>query len=296
MNPALIEVGANVANNIAENRRVKREAKEARKTQKNAANLELRNKIVDIALDDEENRKAIAETAREGGKLAIKALKIGGILILTGIAGFFVYKGVKKISEKIQDKKEIKDIVADTDFKDRKLSDSDISTMIEALKEAMSFDNSWWQFYSASKISAILKNLQTADDWEYLKLKFGKIPAAWNDNTPKNLLWYLNRDDKGDVADYSKIITEKTGIQNPLGVSLGRIPFLKRKRKKNTGEIKSVASNNNDNDDSVSTGAAISRVVKSNGKSKRMARLVEALKNRKKLKEQTNVDPNTIAQ
>lgn len=289
MNPALIEVGANVANNIAENRRIKREAKEARKTQKNAANLELRNKIVDIALDDKENRKAIAETAREGGKLAIKAAKIGGILILVGIAGFFVYKGVKKISEKIQDRKEVKDIVADTDFKDRKLSDSDISTMIEALKEAMSFDNSYWQFYSAAKISAILKNLQTADDWEYLKLKFGKIPAAWNNNTPKNLLWYLNKDDKGDVADYSKIITEKTGIQNPLGVTLGA--FLKRKKRKKSGKIKSVA-----NDNSVSTGAAVSRVVKSNGKSKRMARLVEALKNRKKLKEQTNVDPNTIAQ
>lgn len=293
MNPALIEVGAHLANNIAENRRIKREAKEARKTQKNAANLELRNKIVDIALDDEENRKAIAETAREGGKLAIKAAKIGGILILAGIAGFFVYKGVKKISEKIQDKKEIKDIVADTEFKDRKLSDSEISTMIEALKEAMSFDNSWLQFYSASKISAILKNLQTADDWEFLKLKFGKIPAAWNGNTPKNLLWYLNKDDKGDVEDYSKIITEKTGVKNPLGVSLGRIPFLKRKRKR-TRVMKSVASNNNDN--SVSTGAAVSRVVKSNGKSKRMARLIETLKNRKKTKEQTNVDPNTIAQ
>ena len=66
---------------------------------------------------------------------------------------------------------------------------------------------------------------------------------------------------------------------------------MKRKKRKKSGKIKSVA-----NDNSVSTGAAVSSIAKSNGKSKRMARLVEALKNRKKLKEQTNVDPNTIAQ
>jgi len=328
MNPALISAATQIANNRAQKKQIEKEAEEQRKTAKKAANLELRNKIVDIALDDEENRKAIAETAREGGKLAIKAAKIGGVLILAGIAGFFAYKGIKKISDKIKDKKEIQNLVNDTDFKNRKLSDSEIATMVEALKEAMSFDNTYFPFYSKSKILSILKNLKTADDWYYLIQKFDKQTAKW-DGTPRNLLWFLNKDDNGDVQDYSKLITEKTGIANPLGLSLGsffnknknkkKMKFTKnlkekiaaffkkrkakkaaaintvgtlagRKKKKKLKAIKALLAKNNQ-------GNAVVRSVK---KSKRKSRLIEKLKERLKNKNanqavtaQTNTDPDT---
>lgn len=294
MNPALIEVGANVANNIAKNRQVKREAKEARKTQKNAANLELRNKIVDIALDDEENRKAIAETAREGGKLAIKAAKIGGIVLLAGLGSFVLYKLIKPIVSKIKENSEIDEIAGSYDDKKVTLSSEDLAAMVNKLYAAF-VERPWYDTwgYDGEKIIEVLSRIKCLEDWKALYQKFGKKPKEKNSDEKWDLIQFLNDDTKGSIsrADYIKIL-DAAGAPN----ALGRIPFLKRKRKKNTGEMKSVASNNNDNDNSVSTGAAVSRVVKSNGKSKRMARLIEALKNRKKLKEQTNVDPNTIAQ
>lgn len=276
--PIVAAAATNIVDNMQKNAQIKRQGKEERKTQKQAANLELRNKIVDVMLEDEDTRKAMADTVRQGGSFAIQAAKVTGIALLAGVGVYFVYKGIKSIATIVSEKKELNKIVGDYDKKELSLSPTDISRMTEKIYAAF-VDGIWG--YKYADIVDVLSKVQNKADWAALCENFGNKPVKRNDESSEkhNLVWFLNDTYLTSTKkEYEKILTDK-GIEKPLGSLSGGW----RKRKKKKG--KAIAT-------------ATSAVVKdtSEGKKKLRIRPLFRRKKNKELKPVATTDLNVVTQ
>ena len=145
-----------------------------------------------------------------------KLVKIGGLAVLAGVAGFVIFKVVKSAAKNAQQEKTLKDMTGDVNKSNVTLSQSDLTKLSEKIYAAF-VDNFYG--YKYDDIVDVLKKVQNADDWNALVQAFGNRPVKRGSDTAdkRNLIWFLNDTFLTSTKkEYEKILTDK-GIQNPLG-------------------------------------------------------------------------------
>lgn len=175
-----------------------------------------------------------------------KAVKVIGIAIGVGLAGFVIYKVVTKTAKKIkenQTQKEELEKITEPNENDGEatINDADLIAMANTLYTAFdeSKEGSWnpWSYYDDDKIVKTLSKLQTKKDWKNLCTTFATRPAEKSDGgKDHNLVWFLGANGAKHKADYQAELT-RIGLPNALGSLNGR---RKKKKKKRRGFFKKL--------------------------------------------------------
>ena len=200
---------------------VKEEARQKAALQRQQANLDLRNKAFDYMMEDDDTRKFMIDTARDSFGAAKKALKIGGIALLIGLGGFFIFKGAKYFMNNKTAQDRVNAYTKDAVKANRNFKPEDYQTWADKLyRVGFQQDGHWYNFgvvsYDSAVIKEILNKLKNADDWYALVEYFGgkEVKRGDGEGEIKDLVWYLAQDNSGTTTakDYQKIIKEKTGL------------------------------------------------------------------------------------
>lgn len=187
------------------------EAQEQRKTDSHKANLDLRNKAFDYAMQDDETRRFVIDTARDSYATGKKILKIGGIALLSGISIFVIYKLGSSIMDKFSNSRRVSEFTKDMDTSKLSYEKKDYGTWADKLYR-IGFDQdsfSWtWTNYDEGVIRDVLKKMKNIDDWKYLVATFGSKEAKKGNGKGEyhDLPWFLAQDD--DAPEWQEIINK----------------------------------------------------------------------------------------